>query len=101
MADPIKKNAQDYARRDANNESAEDNHTYSFGLFRQDFSRKREAVQEWHECGLGPVTSLGLALPFKPSRESRGPLRHGVLDRHASDGCANRRQPLGIPATHS
>jgi hypothetical protein len=34
MADPIKKNAQDHTRRDANRESGEDNHTYSFGLFR-------------------------------------------------------------------
>ena len=34
MADPIKKNAQDYARQDTNNDSGEDNHTYSFGLLR-------------------------------------------------------------------
>ena len=84
MADPIKKNAQDYTRRDANNESDEYHHTCSFGLFQKDFRRKRGAVEECHEFGLGPVTSVGLALPFKPSREVAD--LYGVLNRQARYG---------------
>lgn len=33
--------------------------------------------------------------PFKPSRKVAD--LYGVLDRHASDGYANRRQPVGNP----
>ena len=87
MTDPIKKNAQDYTRRDANNESDEYHHTCSFGLFQKDFRRKRGAVEECHEFGLGPVTSLGLALPFKPSREVAD--LYGVLNRQARYGYPN------------
>ena len=81
MASPIKKNAQDYARQDANNESGEDNRTYSFGLFRQDFSRKCGAVQEWHQCGSVRHFPRAAAFPFKPSRKSADV--YGVFDRHA------------------
>ena len=100
MTDPIKKNAQDYTRRDANNESDEYHHTCSFGLFQKDFRRKRGAVEECHEFGLGPVTSLGLP-PFRSSHLVKSRTFTACSTATLVTDTRTVASPWGIPATHS
>ena len=99
MADPIKKNAQDYARRDANNESGEYHHTCSFGLFQKDF--RRSVGQSKNATNSVSALSPPLGSPFRSSHRVKSRTCTACLIGKLVTGIRTVASPSGIPATHS